>query len=344
MRLRAPWPATPRAWTVELRSHTGGLVLVCQRCPHGGGPVTASSARAAALTHLARHARSDTLPLHLRICQCRERGCRWHGRHRGCAGPVRLLLAGEHGGRVWRLADTCTACAAATAHAAVVPDTALLAPRPSPPATSRRRRRPSEPDGRARVREMLSYLAAALPAGASAAARLIALQCALRMNASMQVRLPLGLLRGLRLGATLNPWRELEQARWLRRIPDRAADEVAAVLLDAALLGQAPARTDRRRAADWALRGSCPSRAGVLGPLPQLMSVYLAAHSQSETGHGLNEADRTAHECGIQPAELPHALEQLATAGLLDSWRIASDTEDLHWILGLRSEGEPRVR
>ncbi|MDX3642301.1 hypothetical protein [Streptomyces sp. MB09-02B] len=56
-----------------------------------------------------------------------------------CAGPVRLLLASEHGGRVWRLADTCTACAAATAHAAVVPDTSLLthrqAPAPPGPAT-----------------------------------------------------------------------------------------------------------------------------------------------------------------------------------------------------------------
>ncbi|MDG5809088.1 hypothetical protein P9869_42065 [Streptomyces ossamyceticus] len=331
MRLRAPCTPTPRAWTVELRSHTSGLVLTCRQCPHGSDTVAATSARSAALTHLARHAHKDTLPPHLRTCQCHERGCRWHRPHRGCAGPVRLLLACERSGRVWRLADTCTACAAATAHAAVVPDTAQLTPRPAP-AASRRRRQPSEPDARIRVREMLSYLAAALPDGTSPATRLIALQCALRINTSMQVRLPRGLLRSLRLSADPSPWQELEQARWLRRTPERA-DEVAAVLLDAVVLGQAPARRDRRHAADWALRVSSPSRAGALSPLPQLMSVYLTAHSHPDTGQGLIEADRTAYECGIQPAELPHVLEQLAAAGLLSAWRVAADTEDLHWTL-----------
>ncbi|CAM5314402.1 hypothetical protein SAURM35S_04118 [Streptomyces aurantiogriseus] len=329
MRLRALCPATSRAWTVELRSHAGGLAFVCRQCL-GGGPVAAPSARAAALTHLARHARSDVLAPHLRTCQCHERGCRWHRRHRGCSGPVRLLLACERGGRVWRLADACTACAAATAHAAVVPDTALLIP---PPATSRRQRRRNEPDGRTRVREMFSYLAAALPAGASPATRLIALQCALRMNASMRVSLSLGLLRSLRLGGNPSPWQELEQARWLCLTPGRETGEVAAVLLDDALLGQAPTRPDRCHAADWAVRAGCPSRAGVLGPLLQVVSVYLTSHSHPETGQGLNEADRTARECGIQPAELPHVLEQLAALGLLDSWRIAADTEDLGWAM-----------
>ncbi|MGJ5831987.1 hypothetical protein [Streptomyces ossamyceticus] len=182
---------------------------------------------------------------------------------------------------------------------------------------------------------MLSYLAAALPDGTSPATRLIALQCALRISTSLRVSLPRGLLRSLRLGADPRPWQELEQARWLRRTPERADDEVAAVLLDAVVLGQAPARRDRRHAADWALRASSPSRVGALGPLPQLMSVYLTAHSRPETGQGLIEADRTAYECGIQPAELPPVLEQLAAAGLLNAWRITADTEDLRWILQL---------
>lgn len=125
MRLHTTCPATPRAWTVELRSHPSGLVLVCQHCTHGSRQITAPSARSAALAHLARHARGHLLPPHLRTCQCHERGCPWHARHRGCAGPIRLLLAREHGGRRWRLTDACTACAAATAHAAVVPDTVL---------------------------------------------------------------------------------------------------------------------------------------------------------------------------------------------------------------------------
>jgi hypothetical protein len=166
----------------------------------------------------------------------------------------------------------------------------------------------------------------------------------------MRVSLPLGLLRSLRLGGNPSPWQELEQARWLRLIPDHGTDEVAAVLLDAALLGQAPTRPDRCHAADWALRASCPSRAGLLGPLPQVMSVYLTAHSDPETGHGLNEVDRTAHECGVQPAELPHMLGQLTALGVLNSWRITADTEDLYWVLrasprrGSREQGEATRR
>ncbi|MFD4791715.1 helix-turn-helix domain-containing protein [Streptomyces sp. NPDC058459] len=67
------------------------------------------------------HARGDALPAHLRTCHCRTQGCPWHPRHRGCAGPVRLALTRDRGGRVWRLADACGACAAATGDTAVVP-------------------------------------------------------------------------------------------------------------------------------------------------------------------------------------------------------------------------------
>lgn len=332
MRLRPACPTTPRAWTVELRSHAGGLALVCQQCPHGSGQITAASARAAALAHLARHARGNLLPLHLRICQCHERGCHWHPRHRGCAGPIRLLLAREHGGRLWRLADACSACAAATAQAAVVPDT-VLARLPLHPTTARRyRRRPKGPGEQTLVREILSYLAAALPPGTSAAARLLALQCALRMNIRMHVRLPNGVLRSLRLNAVQDPWRELEHARWLRIIPGNAANEVAAELLDAALLGQAPARPDRMRAADWALRASS-STARAIGPLPQLASTYLAAHADPQAGSGLSELDQIARACGVPPAELPPLLDQLAATGLLRSWQACPDSGDLHWTL-----------
>ncbi|MGY5121961.1 hypothetical protein ACWC2H_40080, partial [Streptomyces sp. 900105755] len=55
----------------------------------------ATSARSAAL---ACHARTDALPGHLRTCQCRAQGCRWHPRHRGCAGPVLLALTQGRGG------------------------------------------------------------------------------------------------------------------------------------------------------------------------------------------------------------------------------------------------------
>lgn len=337
MRLRTTCPVMPRAWTVELRSHTDGLVLVCHQCSHAGGQIAAASARSAALAHLARHARGDLVPLHLRICQCHERGCRWHPRHRGCDGPIRLLLACDRGGRLWRLADACGACAAATAQAAVVPETALAGVPHRPTSARRRKRQPRGPGAQTRVREILSYLAAALPPDTSAAARLLALQCALRMNAAMYVRLPKGMLRSLRLDTDV--WGELERARWLRAMPANDSREAVAELLDATLLGQAPARDDRRHAADWALRVSCPSRAGAVGPLVRLASVYLAAHADPEAGSGWSPLEQMARASGVEPAELPHVLDRLVTEGLLTAWRICPESDDVHWTPEGRKRG-----
>ncbi|PBC93576.1 hypothetical protein BX281_1394 [Streptomyces sp. Ag82_O1-15] len=165
-------------------------------------------------------ARRDALPPYMRTCQCHERGCSWHPRHRGCAGPIRLLLTREQGGRRWRLADACAACASVTAQAAVVPET-FLRTDVTPPgsAACRRRRRPQGPGDQIRVQEMLSYLAAALPSHTGAEARPLAVQCALRMDSEGQVRLQAGLLHSLRLARAPLPGNELEQARWLRRTP-----------------------------------------------------------------------------------------------------------------------------
>ncbi|MEK2479057.1 hypothetical protein [Streptomyces noursei] len=103
------------------------------------------------------------------------------------------------------------------------------------------------------MREMLRYLGAALPASTSAAARLLALQCALRMNTQEQVRLPAGVLRRLRLADRSASWRELEHAQWLRTA-STVANAVVAELLDTTLLSQAPACPGRLQAADWAQR------------------------------------------------------------------------------------------
>ncbi|MEU1050662.1 hypothetical protein ABZ400_36785 [Streptomyces sp. NPDC005897] len=214
-----------------------------------------------------------------------------------------------------------------------MPDTVLAHVPLHPTTARRRRRRPKGPGEQTRVREILSYLAAALPAGTSAAARLLALQCALRVNLRMHVRLPNGVLRSLRLNAVQDPWRELEHARWLRIIPGNAANEVVAELLDAALLGQAPARPDRMRAADWALRVSSSSTAKVIGPLSQLASAYLSAHANPQEGSGLSEFDQMARACGVPLVELPTLLDQLVATGLLRSWQACPDSGDLHWTL-----------
>lgn len=332
MRLRTVCPQAPRTWMVELRCQTGGLVLVCQHCPQDGRQVTAESARSAALAHLARHARGDLRAPHLRICQCHERGCRWHRRHRGCAGPIRLLLACERGGRVWRLADACGACAAATTQAAIVPDTVLAAPfhPPSPrPPGPRPGRGPGE---RVRVAEILSYLAAALPVDVSAGARLLALQCALRMNAYMRVELRAGLLRSLHIDA-VEACRELERARWVSVVSGPGTVGVAAELRDATLLAQSPARPDRRRAADWALRTGCTARIGEGEPRLRLSGVYLAARSDPSSGEGLSECDRIIRDCGLHDQGFHGVLSRLTANGVLEGWRICPDSGDVHWTL-----------
>ncbi|CAM5696710.1 TniQ protein OS=Streptomyces griseorubiginosus OX=67304 GN=DWG14_00072 PE=4 SV=1 [Streptomyces griseorubiginosus] len=333
MRLRTTHPTARRAWIVELRPSSGGPQLVCQQCDHRGALPATASARSAALEHLAGHARRDVLPPYLRTCQCHERGCRWHPRHRGCAGPIRLLLARERGGRLWRLADACTACASVTEQAAMVPETFLCTAVVSSDSVDRRRkRRPRGPGDHIRVREMLSYLAAALPSHTGAGARLLAVQCALRMDSQGRVRLPIGVLRSLRLGRDPLPWSELEQARWLRRTPivsGSAGRVVVAQVLDEMLF--APARPDRRSAADWALRMAKSGCEGTVDPVVRLTALCLAAHTDPSAGRGCAETDRIARECGLVPAALYPVLDRMAAS--LISWSVGLASGDLRWEL-----------
>src|SRR3954471_4725193 len=90
-----------------------------------------------------------------------------------------------------------------------------------------------------------------------------------------------------------------------------------AELLDVTLLGQAPARPNRRRSADWALHVGPSSAARAIGPLPRLATVYLAANTDPESGTGLGDLDQMARACGTQPAELSSTLDQLARTGTL---------------------------
>ncbi len=325
-------PGIRRTWMVELRPQPGGPVLVCRQCAHGKRPLSRSAARSELLEHLALHARRDLLPPHLRTCQCRERGCCWHYRHRGCQGPIRLLLAREQGGRLWRLTDACSACAAATPQAAVVPETILAAAsRPPGSASVRRKRHAKQPDSPTRVREMLNYLAAALPAEAGAAARLIALQCALRTNDASQATLPFGVLRSLRLSPATAPWAELSRACWLRTVPS-SGQAVTVQLLD--VLTQHPARPDRLQAADWALRTASRVRAGATS-LQQLAALSLATRTTRGGDHGFAEADLMAREFGSSVATLPLLFEELTARRVLATWAIARETGEVHWTLGV---------
>ncbi|MFE6682562.1 hypothetical protein [Streptomyces sp. NPDC057729] len=348
MRLCTTHPVVQRTWTVELRPERGGPTLYCPQCPPGTPPVRAAAPQA--LAHLARHARRDALPQHLRTCQCHPRGCRWHPRHRGCAGAVLLVLTREHGGRLWRLADVCAACAAATTHAAVVPDTALTA---TAPAASGVRARSQQrvrvlrgPSEQVRVREMLSYLAAALPPQTTAAARLLALQCALRSAASGRVHIPTGLIRGMQLGPGNGPFTELEDARWLHSLtlPRSGREGFTAQLLDVAVRTQAPARKDRARAADWSLRICRSKKLRQLGPIPCLLALALTAHpSAGELGvPACAEQESLTRMCGLTSQKLVNVLDLLAGADFLHYWACGSDPEDLYWELVAPDRGSVR--
>ncbi|WP_197287612.1 hypothetical protein [Streptomyces apocyni] len=333
--------ALPRVWSVELHPQAGGPVLACQRCAPRATPLEASSARSAALRHLALHARMDTLAGHLRTCQCRQRGCPWHARHRGCAGPVRLALAREHGGRGWRLADVCAACAHAIPHTAIVPDPLPAATPPAASAhqTAQPARRLPGPTAVTRVREMLSYLAAALPACTAAESRLLALQCALRADTRGRLLLARGVLRSMRMAHSSAPWRELEQAQWLRRPANSPTKEntgsMRAVLLDAAVLTQVPGRHGRAQAADWALRTLTGPAVRDQTATARLITLQLAVYTLPDSPHGRAEADQLARAAGLSHAALTTILDQLAATGALQGWGFDPVTDEVAWELSV---------
>ncbi|MGW0633495.1 hypothetical protein [Streptomyces sp. NPDC002758] len=334
MRLVGAHAAVRRIWTVELRPRAGGPSLVCQHCTVRTPPVTATSARSAALEHLACHARTDVLPGYLRTCQCRERGCLWHPRHRGCAGPVLLALTRDRSGRTWRLADACAACVAATSHTAAVPDTLLGHRRPRPSGrlpTPSPSRPPLGSAERLRVREMLTYLAAALPRYTSPAVRLLALQCALRVNTRGQVRLPSGLLRGMRLYGRPELWQELAHANWLQ-LPDLKSAPVQVRLLDEAVLDQAASRRERRRAAHWALRPAPLLLPHTAPPAVRLTALVLAAHTSAQVHHHA-DMDILTRLCGHSPQQTAELLDRLTTSRILAAWHHHRDTDEVLWRL-----------
>lgn len=342
MRLASGHAAMRRIWIVELHSGAGALRLVCTRCtPHTLALGTAS-ARSSALAHLACHASTDVLPRHLRICQCRERGCSWHPRHRGCAGPVLLALTRSRGGRTWRLTDACAACAAATSHTSIVPETihGVRQPRSSHclPAHTRVRP-PSTSDEPLRVREMFTYLATALPRFTSPGARLLALQCALRADAHGHLQVPHGLLRAMRLRGHSELWQELAQAHWLH-LPDLKAAPVKVHLRDATLLDHAPRRRTRRHAAHWALRPTPLATPVTAPPAVRLTALVLAAHTSAHHRHTV-DLDILARLCGHSPQQTKELLDRLVASRTLSAWHHQRDTDEVHWQLASPHRGSP---
>lgn len=342
MSLCATGRAVRRTWTVELRPQHGGPLMACPHCPPASRPSPLGSAavRSTLLGHLAGHARRDALPVHLRTCQCHEHGCQWHPRHRGCSGPIALVLTCAGGGRLWRLADACTACARATPQSAIVPENMHTAPTglSLSPSQETKRLRARASEAPVRVREMLSYLAAALPVEVCSITRLLAIQCALRANALGRLWVPLGLLRGMRMHQLPSPWRELEQAGWLVRLPVGSPLAVhcgvTAQLLDATVLAQAPGRLKRAHAADGALRLTSAPALRTLSASDQLAGLALATHISPGSMQGAIEADRIKRMCAFDADALTVTLDRLVAARALDRWSYDPSSEDITWTLG----------
>ena len=327
MTVRAAHPRMTRTWTVELHPEPQGPVLVCAQCPTRPHLAHGSSARSAALAHLARHARHSLLPSYLRTCQCHERGCRWHPRHRGCDGPLLLVLTCERAGRLWRLTDTCAACAGAMHHASVVPETAL-SDLPVIDRTRPRRRRAGAPGReRALVRDMLSLLAASLPFHTSPEARLLALQCVLRCDADGSVRLPHGLIRGMILGDAGPLWQELLDASWIRSVTPTPPGMQAR--LNDPLLGL-PGRGPRSQAAHWTLVQSSRSPLRHTGSTARLATVALQAHTQPSLRKGAADSHMLARMCGMNLHRLLVTAQGLLDSGVLQSCSLTGG-EDLAW-------------
>ncbi|MGW2063483.1 hypothetical protein ACWCO9_23075 [Streptomyces sp. NPDC001937] len=219
-----------------------------------------------------------------------------------------------------------------TAHTAVVPETVLI-----PPAAQPGQRRAGghgaqlrAGDERTRVKEMLTYLAAVLPRFSSPAARLLALQCALRGDGQGVVRLPGGFLRGMRMHGRSELWRELEHAGWLSRHAVKPP-HVEVRLLDPAVLTQAPGRSARRRAAHWALHPEPLATPRGTGLAVQLAALVLSVHSTADTGSA--ESETVTHLCGQSAQQIDDLFDQLARTRVLATWRRDRNSDDLYWRL-----------
>ncbi|MFD5123559.1 hypothetical protein [Streptomyces sp. NPDC058385] len=181
------------------------------------------------------------------------------------------------------------------------------------------------------MRDMLSYLAAALPSPTGPQARLLALQCALRADGFGLLLFPPGLLRGMHLNGEGMWWHELEQSHWLRRPPAPSGHGASVQLLDTTLLSRGPGRRSRARAADWALRTARTPALRGQGPSLQLTAVVLAAHTSAGAVHATADADQVARSCGLTDDQLVTALKQLTTVGALSSWTLDATMDDLAW-------------
>ena len=161
---------TGRVWMVRLdpygRPSAGAVRLSCSRaaCADQRFPGGAAAGRKAAIKHVNAHLagiRAGGGPRGEAWCACRAADCAWHtpdpdADRRGggrpaeavrCGGPVVLTVYADRAGRLWRIAETCARCAAATPGCRVL-DTAPPPTRTAPTGADQPSERPvAEPAG-----------------------------------------------------------------------------------------------------------------------------------------------------------------------------------------------------
>jgi hypothetical protein len=172
---------------------------------------------------------------------------------------------------------------------------------------------------------MLTYLSAALPRFTSPAARLLALQCALRADTRGHVTVAEGLLRSMRLRGRRELWQELTQAGWLETAGPQPGP-VAVRLLDATVLDQAPSRGARRRAAHWALDPKPVVVSAAAPAVLRLTALVLASHPVST-----EDLDAVSRLCGHCPQQTVELLDRLVSACTLLSWHQCQDSGEVLW-------------
>jgi hypothetical protein len=139
----------------------------------------------------------------------------------------------------------------------------------------------------------------------------------------------------MRLARDLALWDELEDARWLRRLPHPTEQTghrtAAAQLLDATVLTQEPARRDRHRAADLALRAVSRPCLRALPTADRLTALVLTAHHSPGAGWTSMEADRLTRTCGLGQNMLTATLDRLVSVNAVGAWTFEPVTDDVSW-------------
>ncbi|MFE0203951.1 hypothetical protein [Streptomyces sp. NPDC058985] len=176
---------------------------------------------------------------------------------------------------------------------------------------------------------MLTYLSVALPQFTSPAARMLALQCALRSNSRGHVTLPDGLLRSMRLQRRWELWLELTQAGWLQA-SGMQSGTMSARLLDTTVLDQVPGRCARRRAAHWALHPAPLVLPASAPAALQLTALVLASQSASSLD-GTEDLANVSRLCGHYPQQTKELLDRLVAVHTLVSWQYHRDTDQVLW-------------